>query len=416
MPGIQQSHSIAEDLDKNDPLATARDMFFLPEGLIYLDGNSLGPAPKSVFADIEKTARQEWSQDLISSWNSAGWFELPSKAGAIIAGIIGAQNDEVVACDTTSINVFKAVHAGLSLRPERNTIVAESGSFPTDLYMVEGVAKTAQSKSIRLEGVDGATIEELIDEDTAVVLLNHVDYRTGKIRDVGALTRLAHEKGAIIIFDLCHSAGIMPVEVNRYEVDLAIGCTYKYLNGGPGSPAFIYCANKHLQNVQQPLSGWWGHSAPFAFDQNYNPDPGIKKFLCGTQPILSFGAMIAGLEIAAQFDIHTTREKSMALTRLFLDEVMKFAEEFGVGLASPREADKRGSQVSLTHEHGYEIIQALIERGVVGDFRTPNIMRFGFAPLYISYKNVVDAAGILREILVNETWREPRFALRSAVT
>jgi len=412
----ENQQSSAKDLDNDDPLASAKNKFYLPEGLIYLDGNSLGPAPKSVFADIEQTARQEWAEDLIGSWNSAGWFELPSKADAVIAVIIGAEDNEVVACDTTSINIFKAVHAGLSLRPERHTIVAEAGSFPTDLYMVEGVAKTSQSANIKLEGVDGATIEELIDEDTAVVLVNQVDYRTGKTRDVGALTHLAHQMGAIIIFDLCHSAGAMPVEVNLHNVDLAVGCTYKYLNGGPGSPAFIYCAERHLPNVQQPLSGWWGHSAPFAFDQGYHPDSGIRKFLCGTQPILSFRAMQAGLELTRQFDIQDIRNKSVALTSLFLDEVMKFSDKFNIGVASPTNTEERGSQVSLTHENGYEIVQAMIERGVVGDFRTPNIMRFGFAPLYISYQNVVDAAAILKGILVEEVWRDPKYSSKSAVT
>ena len=411
-----QIEHIVADLDKLDPFASVRDQFVLPEGLIYLDGNSLGPAPKAAFADIERTTHQEWAQDLIGSWNSAGWFELPSTLGMIIADIIGAGADEVVACDTTSINVYKAVHAGLSLRPDRNTIVAEGESFPTDLYMVEGVASTHQTKSIKLEGVDGATIEELIDDDTAVVLINQVDYRSGKIRDVAALTRLAHEKGAIIIFDLCHSAGIMPVELNLHNVDLAVGCTYKYLNGGPGSPAFIYCAKKHLDKVQQPLSGWWGHHAPFAFDPEYRPDPGIRKFLCGTQPIISFRAMQAGLELTRQFNIDDIRQKSIGLTSLFLDEVKKFDPDFGISVVSPENADERGSQVSLAHVRGYEIVQALIERGVVGDFRMPNIMRFGFAPLYINYQNVFDAVRILKDILESEAWREPRFSQRSAVT
>lgn len=409
------AQSIVE-LDRQDPFASVRDQFVLPDGLIYLDGNSLGPAPKAVFAEIEKTAHQEWAQDLIGSWNSANWFELPSSLGAIIADIIGANADEVVACDTTSINVYKAVHAGLSLRPDRKVIVSEGGSFPTDLYMVEGVASTNPNISIKLQGVDGDTIEELIDEDTAVVLVNQVDYRSGKTRDVGALTKLVHEKGAIVIFDLCHSAGIMPVELNLHKVDMAIGCTYKYLNGGPGSPAFIFCASRHLDKVSQPLSGWWGHNAPFAFDLEYRPDPGIKKFLCGTQPILSFRAMQTGLELTRQFDMGDIRQKSMALTSLFLDEVMKFGPEFGVGVASPENAAERGSQISLTHEHGYEIVQALIERRVIGDFRMPNIMRFGFAPLYISYQNVFDAVMILKDILETETWREPRFSQRSAVT
>jgi kynureninase len=404
------------ELDSNDPLSAARKLFHLPKDLIYLDGNSLGAAPHAAFEEIEKTAKNEWAHDLIGSWNSARWFELPSDLGAVVADLIGAASDEVVVCDTTSINIFKALHAALSLRPGRGTIVAEAGSFPTDLYMVEGVLSSSSACRIALEGVDGSTIEELIDEDTAVVLVNHVDYRSGQIRDIGTLARLAHEKGALIIVDLCHSAGIMPVELNHHDIDLAIGCTYKYLNGGPGSPAFIYCAKRHLGTVSQPLSGWWGHDAPFAFDRQYRADPGIRKFLCGTQPILSFRAMKPGLEITRQFDMKDIRAKSMGLTGLFLQLVESFCDEHDVGIFSPRDASQRGSQISLTHEHGYKIVQAMIERGVIGDFRMPNIMRFGFAPLYISYQDTFNAAMILKDVLESGVWQEPRFAQKSAVT
>lgn len=260
------------------------------------------------------------------------------------------------------------------------------------------------------------TIEELIDDDVAVVLVNHVDYRTGKIRDIAALTERVHKKGAIIVVDLCHSAGIMPVELNRLNIDLAVGCTYKYLNGGPGSPAFIYCAKRHLKNVSQPLSGWWGHDAPFAFDRNYRADPGIRKFLCGTQPVLSFKAMQAGIALTRKAVIDDIRQKSMDLTSLFLELVMQFGDDHGIGVASPHNGDERGSQISLTHENGYEIVQAMIELGVVGDFRTPNIMRFGFAPLYISYRNVYDAAMIIKDVVETGLWREERFRQASMVT
>ncbi len=405
-----------EKMDRDDPLADAIGHFHLPQDIIYLDGNSLGAAPKAAFFDIDVATRQEWSENLIGSWNSAGWFELPSTLGAVIADLIGAGANEVVACDTTSINIFKALHAALSLRPDRNTIVSEGGSFPTDLYMVEGVAATSRGMNVKLEGVDGPTIEGLIDDNTAVVLVNHVDYRSGKIRDIGALTKLAHENGALIIVDLCHSAGIMPVELNRHGVDLAIGCTYKYLNGGPGSPAYIYCASRHLKDVSQPLSGWWGHDAPFAFDRKYRADPGIRKFLCGTQPILSFRAMKAGLELTQKYNMADIRNKSRNLTGLFLQLVEQFGAKFDLGIASPREADQRGSQISLTHTHGYEIVQAMIERGVIGDFRMPNIMRFGFAPLYLKYRDVYDAAATMQNILETGEWQQPRFAQKSTVT
>ncbi len=416
MGDFEEYKQRAAALDFDDPLAAARELFYLPENVIYLDGNSLGAAPLDALATLDVVGRKEWAQDLIASWNSAGWFELPSTLGAMVAQIIGAHDDEVVVCDSTSINIFKAVNGALSLRPERNTIVAEAGSFPTDLYMLEGVSSLAKDCAIRLQGKDGDMIESLIDEDVAVVLVNHVDYRTGEIRDIGALTKYAHERGALVIVDLCHSAGIMPVELTRHNIDLAIGCTYKYLNGGPGSPAFIYCARRHLPTISQPLTGWWGHSAPFAFDRSYQADAGIKKFLCGTQPVLNFRALQPGLEIATRFDIDMVREKSMALTTLFLDCVDSFRQEHGIGIASTRDANIRGSQISLTHDNGYEIVQAMIAHGVVGDFRMPNVMRFGFAPLYLRFKDVLEAANILHQILASGAWRDEKYAKRAAVT
>ncbi|SDR56671.1 Kynureninase [Rhizobiales bacterium GAS113] len=405
-----------EARDAEDPLRQMRDLFVLPEGMIYLDGNSLGPAPKAAFAELETAARQEWAQGLIRSWNSAGWFTLTDKLGDQLGRLIGAARGQTVVSDTTSINVYKALHAGFSLNPGRTVIVAEGSSFPTDLYMAEGVAATRSGASLRLEGVDAPSIEELIDERVAVMLVNHVDYRSGALRDMAALTRKAHAAGAIIVWDLCHSAGALPVDLDGANVDLAIGCTYKYLNGGPGAPAFIYAAHRHHEQLQQPLSGWWGHAKPFAFEQGYRPDAGIRRLLCGTQPILSLRALQASLDLWDDVDLAQLRRKSIALTDLFIELVEAMCGEHGVKLASPRDGQARGSQVSFSHPDGYAVMQALIARGVIGDFRAPDVIRFGFAPLYIRYRDVFDAATILRDVLQSGEWRDARFSTRSAVT
>ncbi len=400
----------AKALDAADPLAHLREAFFIPDGMIYLDGNSLGAMPKAALGIVSEATGQEWAAGLITSWNKAGWFDLPTVYGDRLAPVIGASAGEVAICDSTSINLYKALFAGLSLRPKRHVILAENSSFPTDLYMVEGVLASREGLQMRL-------VEDLlsaIDETVAVVLVNHVDYRTGALAPVEAITARAHEMGAVVIWDLCHSAGVLPVGLNAAGADLAIGCTYKYLNGGPGAPAFIYCAARHLPHVSQPLSGWWGHAKPFAFEPGFAPDAGIRKFLCGTQPILSFRALEAGLEIIAALDMAAVRAKSQSLTSLFIELV-----EAGVPaltLASPRDASQRGAQVSFSHEHAYPIVQALIARGVVGDFRMPNILRFGFSPLYLSHMDVVRAVAILRDIMQNDTWKDARFQTRGAVT
>ncbi|MFU0507015.1 kynureninase [Pseudaminobacter sp. NGMCC 1.201702] len=405
-----------EARDAADPLRHMRDRFVLPKDVIYLDGNSLGAAPRQVFAELEQASRQEWAQDLIRSWNRAGWFDLPVQLGDRIGRLIGAEPGETVVCDTTSVNIYKALHAGLSLRPGRSVIVAESGSFPTDIYMAQGVAAERPDISIRLEGVDGEAIEDLIDENVAAVLVNHVNYKTGELRDMAALTARVHAAGAVVIWDLCHSAGALPVELGGAEADLAVGCTYKYLNGGPGAPAFIYAARRHHDNLRQPLTGWWGHARPFAFEQDYAAGSGIKRFLCGTQPVLSLRALKGALDVWDDVDLNLLRQKSMALTDLFIELVEAGCGEYGVALAGPREGASRGSQVSFAHPHGYEIMQALIERGVIGDFRAPDVMRFGFAPLYVSYRDVWDATMILRDILKTEAWKHERFSVRAAVT
>jgi len=402
--------------DADDPLGRLRERFHLPDGLIYLDGNSLGPAPLSVFAELQKAIAGEWAGDLIASWNKAGWFALPQTLGARLAPLIGAGPDEVLVCDTVSINLFKCLHAALALRPERHAVVAEQAGFPTDLYIASGVGSTRPDLTQRLQGRDGDSLEELIDGDTAVVLVNHVDYRTGALRDMTALTDRAHEAGALILWDLCHSAGVMPVALADCDADFAVGCNYKYLNGGPGAPGFLYVARAHHNGLSQPLTGWWSHADPFAFSPDYVAAPGIAAMLTGTQPILSMRAIVAALDAFDGVDMAAVRAKSMALTDLFVALVEERCAGAGLELAAPRDATRRGSQVSFRHEQGYAVMQALIARGVVGDFRAPDILRFGFAPLYIGFADVWNAVEVLRNVLETQAWRDPAYARRSGVT
>ena len=405
-----------EAMDAADPLRSMRDRFVLPEGVVYLDGNSLGAASPAAYAELEKAAREEWGQDLIRSWNKAGWFDMPVALGDRIGRLIGAAPGQTVVTDTTSINVYKALHAAMGLRPDRNVIVAEGGSFPTDLYMAEGVASTRPGAVLRLEGVHAPEIEELIDDSVAVVLVNHVNYKSGELRDMAALTKRAHDVGALVVWDLCHTAGALPVELDRSNADFAVGCTYKYINGGPGAPAFIYVAERHLGTATQPLSGWWGHARPFAFEQSYDGDAGIRRFQCGTQGILSMRALKGALDVWDDVDMAALRKKSIALTDLFIQLVEAKCAGYGLVLESPREGTKRGSQVSFAHENAYAIMQALIERGVIGDFRAPATLRFGFTPLYIGFKDVWKAVELLEDILRTGAWKEARFAVKSAVT
>ena len=403
-------------MDAADGLRSFRDRFTLPEGVVYLDGNSLGAASPAVFAAVQRAAAEEWGQGLIRSWNTAGWYDLPARLGDRIGRLIGAAPGQTVVCDTTSINIYKALHAAVAMRPGRSVIVAEGGSFPTDLYMAEGVASTIAGATLRLEGVHAPTIEELIDETVAVVLVNHVNYKSGDMRDMAALTRRIHDAGALVVWDLCHSAGALPVDLDAAGADLAVGCTYKYLNGGPGSPAFIYAAARHHAALSQPLSGWFGHARPFAFEQSYAPAEGIRRFLCGTQPVLALSALDAALGLWDEVDMQALRAKSVALTELFIRLVEAKCGAYGVRLEGPRDPARRGSQVSFVHPHAYEIMQALIERGVIGDFRAPATLRFGFTPLYVGFEDAWKAAGVLEDILRSEAWKAPRFAVRAAVT
>jgi kynureninase len=401
--------------DASDPIGALRDRFVVPDGVIYLDGNSLGPMPRAAAAALRRTIEQEWGQDLIKSWNSAGWFDLPLRLGDRVGALIGAAPGQSVVCDTTSINLYKAVHAAIGLRPGRDVVIAEAASFPTDLYIIEGAMGSAgRPMQRRLVGVDGPSVEALLDERVAVVVLSHVDYRSGALLDVAGITEQVHKAGALMIWDLCHSAGVIEVGFDRNAIDFAVGCTYKYLNGGPGSPAFIAVAKAHQAAARHPLSGWWGHAAPFAFDRDFRPDAGIKRFLCGTPPVISLRGVDAALDALQGVDVAALRQKSLALTDLFMARITALLP--GLEILTPRQPSLRGSQVAIAFEHGYSIIQAMIERGVIGDFREPDVMRFGFAPLYLRFRDVWDAAEMLADCVHAEPWRDPRYGQRLAVT
>lgn len=395
--------------DAQDPLAPLRDRFDLPPGVIYLDGNSLGARPRAALARAQEVVAREWGQDLIKSWNTAGWFDLPKRLGQRLAPLVGAQADEVVVTDTTSLNLFKALAAALRIQSQgetasRRVLVTERSNFPTDIYMAQGLTSWLErGYSVRL--VD--SVEELpaaIDGDCAVLMLTHVNYRTGYQHDMAALTRHAHQNGALVVWDLAHSAGAVPVDLNGAEADFAVGCTYKYLNGGPGSPAFIWVPRRHQAQFQHPLSSWWSHARPFAMAHGFEACDGIGRALCGTQPVVSLAMVECGLEVFEETSMAAIRAKSLALTDTFIALVEARCADHPLGLVTPREHARRGSQVSFTHPHGYAVMQALIARGVIGDYREPEIMRFGFTPLYTSFADVWDAVGILKDILDREDY------------
>jgi len=414
--------------DAQDPLRELRKLFTLPEGVIYLDGNSLGVMPVAAAARVAAAVTEEWGQGLIRSWNSAGWFELPQKLGNKVAHLIGAGQGEVVATDSTSINLYKVLSAALQIAgqdaPKRSKVVSERSNFPTDLYIAEALCK---QRGYQLHLVDSDRIEAALTDETAVLMLTHVNYRTGAMHDMADLTAKAHAAGVLTVWDLAHSAGAVPVHLNAANADFAIGCGYKYLNGGPGAPAFVWVNPRHAERFWQPLAGWWGHAAPFEFTPDYRPAPGISRYLCGTQPILSMTALECGLDTfsAAQAlgGMEALRAKSLALTDLFIALVEERCAGHGLGLATPREHAKRGSQVCLTRKQGaYAIVQALIARGVIGDFRAgdagvhEDILRFGFTPLYTSYADTWNAVEHLRQVLVSGEWERPEFNQKHAVT
>ncbi len=401
--------------DDADPLARFRDRFHIPDGLIYLDGNSLGMMPKDAPARADRVIRQEWGDDLIASWNSAGWFDLPVRLGDKLAPLIGAGPGEVVVCDTTSLNLFKVLGAALALRPDRGVLILEGSNFPTNNYIAQGVA-AATGGRVEVRLCENDEIAGAIDERTIAIAITQVHYRTGHLHDMAALTALAQHHGALAIWDLCHSAGAMPVDLTGCNADFAVGCTYKYLNGGPGSPAFLFAARRHQGLAAQPVTGWWGHAAPFAFEPDYRPQRDIRQFLVGTQPIVSMALVEAGLAIFLAADMAAIRAKSMALTELFIRLIEGHCSGHGFRLDSPRKPQDRGSQVAFGHDHGFPIMRALIAAGVVGDFRAPDTMRFGFTPLYLRYVDVWDAVDRLVAIMENGTWQNPEFQERTAVT
>ena len=407
-------------LDQQDPLRSLREQFALPDGVIYLDGNSLGARPRSAAARAADVVSEEWGTGLIRSWNTAGWFELPQRLGNMLAPLVGAGEDEIVVTDTTSINLFKVLAAALRVQqtrdPKRKVIVSEASNFPTDLYIAQGLADLLQQGySLRLVNAP-EEIDAAVDADTAVLMLTHVNYKTGEMLDMAGLTEMAHARGVLTVWDLAHSAGAVPVALNASKADYAVGCTYKYLNGGPGSPAFLWVAPALRDAFWQPLSGWWGHAAPFAMEPGYRPREGVARFLCGTQPITSLAMVECGLDIFAQTDMQSLRAKSLQLTDLFIALVEARCGHHPLELVTPRAHTRRGSHVSFAHPDGFGLVQALIERGVIGDYREPRVARFGFTPLYTSFTEVWDAVEIMRDVLDSGSYKAERHQTRGQVT
>ena len=410
-------------LDARDALAPLREQFSLPAGLVYLDGNSLGVLPKTAAARVQQVVTEEWGVGLIGSWNSAGWMDLPQRLGDKIARLVGAGKGELVVADSTSVNLFKVLSAAIDIcradAPQRRVILSERSNFPTDLYIAESLAR---QHGMTLTLVDDADeIPAHLNQSLAVLMLTEVNYRSGRLHDMAGLTRAAHAAGALALWDLAHSAGALPVDLTGSDADFAVGCGYKYLNGGPGAPAFVWAHPRHASRFWQPLAGWLGHAAPFEFTPDYRPAAGITRFICGTPPVLSLAALECGIDsvLAAEpfGGMPALRAKSLALTALFAQLVEARCAGRGLTLASPREDARRGSQVCFAHATaGYPIMQALIARGVVGDFRAPDILRFGFTPLYVRFVDVWDAVEQLLQVLESGEWKQARFNERGAVT
>jgi len=401
--------------DEADPLFGRRGLFDLPPGVIYLDGNSLGVLPRGVAERVGEAMRSEWGKGLISSWNSAGWIDLPALVGSRIAPMIGAAVDEVIAADSTSVNLFKLAAGAVRVQRPRRVILTEPRNFPTDLYILQGLSAWL-GDDVELRVVERTTIADALDEDVALLVLTHVHYKTGAVHDMASLTGRAHEVGALALWDLSHSAGALAVDLNGAGADLAVGCGYKFLNGGPGAPAFLYVARRWQDRITTPLSGWMGHAAPFDFRDDYQPAAGMARTLCGTPPVLALSALDSALSVFEGVAMADLRIKSMALGDLFLDLVEARLSDAGFKIVCPRDARARGSQVSLAHPEGYAIIQALIERDVVGDFRAPDILRFGLTPLYVGFADIWDAVDRMAAVMETGFWREPRFQVRAAVT
>ena len=402
----------AQALDEADPLAFARERFRLPPGTIYLNGNSLGALPVAAAGRLRGTIEDEWGADLISSWTKHGWIDAPARVAAKLAPIVGARPSELLIADSTSVCLFKLLGAAVRARPGRRVILTDERNFPTDNYVAQGLADML---ALELRAVAAAELPEAVGDGVAVVTLSHVDYRSGARHDIAAINRAARAAGALTVWDLSHSAGALELDLNGSECDLAVGCGYKYLNGGPGAPAFMFVAERLQDELQPPLQGWMGHAEPFAFEADYIPARGIARFLTGTPSILALAALEAGLDTFEGVSMADLEAKSAALSQLFIEEVeARCGSE--VQLASPRDAAARGSHVSFAHPNGYPVMQALIARRVIGDFRAPDLLRFGFAPLYNSFADVVGAAEMLAQIIADRSWDQPQFAERLRVT
>ena len=401
----------AARLDSADPLAKWRGKFLLDDALAYLDGNSLGALPKAVPARVEQVVREEWGEALIASWNDAGWIALPQKVGGKIAPLVGAKPNEVIAADTTSINLFKLISAALAMRPGRKQVLSEPGNFPSDLYMIEGLESQGLAERRLAERGD---IEAALDENVALLLLTHVHYKTGEMFDMARLTKAAHDVGALVLWDLSHSAGAVPVDLNLANADFAVGCGYKYFNGGPGAPAFAYVAERHHKGLTQPLSGWMGHKAPFAFVDDYQPAQGVDRLLCSTPSVMAMSALEIGVDLIANIGMEPLVEKSRALSEFTRAAMAQHVPE--LPCISPADPAQRGSQLSFRHEHSYELSQALIARKVTGDFRAPDVLRVGFAPAYVRFADCARLVRELRDILDSGEWQKPEYAERGAVT
>jgi len=401
----------ARELDAADAIAHFRDRFDLPEGVIYLDGNSLGPLPKASRERLHRVIDAEWGEGLIRSWNElpgggGDWIAMPQRVGAKIAPLVGAQPHEVIACDSVSVDLAKLIGAALSLNPDRKVVLSEPGNFPTDLYMIQGDTRVEQRLAQRDSMIDA------LDESVALLLLTHVHYKTGEMFDMAALTKAAQDVGAIVLWDLSHSGGAVPVDLNGANADLAVGCGYKYLNGGPGAPAYAFVAERHHGDFTQPLTGWMGHAKPFEFSDEYEPAQGVRRLLAGTPPVLAMAALESGVELIAEIGMEALVAKSRALSEFFRECV----GDLDLDLVSPHDPAKRGSQLSFRHVNAYALSQALIARGVIGDFRDPDILRLGFAPAYLRFEDIAEAARHLTEVLENGEWRREEFATRAAVT
>lgn len=390
-----------------------KDCFEIPDGVIYLDGNSLGVLPKGAAGRALRTIQDEWGTELIKAWNTAGWMALPQKVGDKIAPLIGAPEGSIATGDTLSIKVFQAVAAALKQRPDRKVILSDTGNFPTDLYMAQGLIDTIGKDHV-LKTVAPEDVEAAISEDVAAVMLTHVDYRTGRMHDMDGITTAAHKVGAVMIWDLAHSAGAVPVDITASGAEFAVGCTYKYLNGGPGAPAFIYARPDIIETVEPALAGWLGHDAPFAMEMTYRPAMSTERLRIGTPPIVQLAILDEALDAFDGIGMQDLRASAIRLSELFIREVEARCPM--LALASPRDPEDRGSQVSFRFDNGYEAMQALIARGVIGDFRAPDIMRFGFTPLYLDDADIIAAAQILEDIMARETWKDPKYAVRSRVT